>query len=418
MINNSETNIKYSDSKFEPEIKTHPTTSPKKDLRSDIKSDLKSDPKIDTLTDVKPDSPVDSSSNSKVDQKIDPLTDPLIESNQDKKTDPLSDKILELKIESDSIPAPNTNTELPSETELQTNQKSQATDDIPSRSKKNEPKYKNIVFSGGSIKGICHIGVLKRLIDERLVDLKKLRAVAGTSAGSLLAVLVVLGFSIDEIWKFIFDIDMKKMVNPDFFMVLKKCGVDTGQIIYNLFEEIIAAQTGIKHINFKQLFEITKIHLIIVGSCLTTKEAVYFDHINTPNFKVSVAIRISISMPGFFTPVTIDGKKYVDGAVLDNYAMGLFKNELDETIGSLISDDYNTNYNYPEEYFLAILNLFLHHFYEKTALLYQQNTIYVKPSSSDVFIFNFDVNNKTKIDLFNTGYMAAHNFITKSKTQK
>ena len=38
-----------------------------------------------------------------------------------------------------------------------------------------------------------------------------------------------------------------------------------------------------------------------------------------------MAIRISISMPGFFTPVTIDNKKYIDGAILDNYPINFFE---------------------------------------------------------------------------------------------
>ena len=155
-----------------------------------------------------------------------------------------------------------------------------------------DPQYKNLVLSGGSVKGIAHIGALKKLVDEKLIVLNKLKAVAATSVGSLFALLIVLGFSIEEIWNFILYLDMKKMVNPDFFLFLKKCGFDNGQIIYNLFEEILTKKTNIKHINFRQLHELTKIHLTVVGSCLTTKEPVYYDHINTPNFKVSITALI------------------------------------------------------------------------------------------------------------------------------
>lgn len=274
-----------------------------------------------------------------------------------------------------------------------------------------EPKYNFLVLSGGSVYAISQIGAVKKLIEEKLIDLKKLKAVAGTSAGSLFGVLIVLGFTIDEIWDFVYHLDMKNMVKPDFFMLLQKCGVESGQIIHNLFEEILTKKTGIKHINFRQLYELTKIHFIIVGSCLTTKEIVYYDYINTPTFKVSMAIRISISIPGFFTPVTIGNNKYVDGGILNDYPMNLFADKLDKTIGILVCNEFKTDYKYPEEYFMAIINLFLYHYYQKTADQWHENTIYIKKKIDNVSLFNFDVNNKTKEDLYASGVEASEEFI-------
>lgn len=276
---------------------------------------------------------------------------------------------------------------------------------------KTEPKYKYLVLSGGSIRGISHIGAIKRLIDEKLLDFTKLKGLVGTSVGALLGVLVVLGFNINEIWDFIYSLDIKKIVKPDLFLFLKKCGIESGQIIYNIFEEILTKKTNVKHINFEQLYQITKIHFIIVGSCLTTKEIIYYDHINTPLFKVSLAVRISISMPGFFTPVVIDNKHYIDGGILNDYPMNIFKDYMDETIGILICNDFNTNYNYPEEYFMAIMNLFLHHFYQKNFDQYINNTVYIREKPDNVFIYNFNVDNKTKVDLYNCGISASEEFI-------
>ena len=248
-----------------------------------------------------------------------------------------------------------------------------------------EPKYRNLVLSGGSIKGISHLGAIKRLIEKNLIDLKKLDAVAGTSVGSIIALFITLGFTIEEIWQFVYLIDLKRLINPNFLILLKKCGVETGHMLCNIFEDILTKKTGTKHINFKQLYDSTKIHLIIVGSCLTTKQPVYYDHINTPYFKVSVAIRISISLPGLFTPVVIDDKKYIDGGILNNYAMNLFEDKMEKTIGLLICGEYNTDYKYFEEYFMAIMNLFMYHFYQKTADQYRDNTVYIDHVPREMF---------------------------------
>lgn len=288
------------------------------------------------------------------------------------------------------------------------------TEDLKSDAESIEPKYKNLVFSGGSIRGICHVGALQRLVDEKLVEIKKIKAIAGVSAGCLFAVLLVLGFTVEEIWHFILSLDLKKTVKPDFFMLLKKCGIDNGHIIYNLYEQILTKKTGIKHINFKQLYEITGIYLTIVGSCLTTKKAVFFNHVNTPYFKVSVAVRISISMPGFFTPVVVDNKKYIDGAILNNFPMELFSDQLDETIGIINHEEYDTNFEFPEQYFMAVINLFMHQYYGKSAEKYKENTIVVSANITNVNIFNFNLDTETKHKLYKCGYDCANEFI---KTQ-
>lgn len=275
-----------------------------------------------------------------------------------------------------------------------------------------DPKYKNLVMSGGSIRGISLIGAIKELIDKRLIDLKKLKTVTGTSAGSMLGTLIVLGLTIDEIWDFVYNFDVNKLVKPDPLLFFQKCGVETGQLIHNFFEDFITQKTGIKHINFRQLHELTGIHFTIVGTCLTTKEIIYFDHINTPHEKVSVALRISIGIPGFFIPFVIGDKKYIDGGVLNNYAMNLFDDRLDETIGIMICSDYNTDYKYPEEYFMAIINLLMYYFYQKTNEKYKNNTIYIKETSDNVFMVKFDIDYETKIKLYDYGVTAAKNFIS------
>lgn len=280
-----------------------------------------------------------------------------------------------------------------------------------------EPKYKYLVLSGGSIKGISELGAIHKLIEEKLIDLKKLKGVAGSSVGSLFGLLIVLGFTLDEIWNFIYNLDFKNLVNPDFFLLLKKNGLETGNLIYNLIEEIIFKKTGNKHLNFKQLYDISGIRFVVTGSCLTTKEIIYYDYLNTPNFKVALAIRISISMPGFFTPVIIDNCKYIDGGILDNFPMSVFQNEMNETIGIAIGNEFDTNYEYLEEYFMAVMNLFFYNYYALTINIYAENTIFIDKSLNHISVFNFDIDNKTKIELFQCGIEASQKFIDNFKNK-
>uniref|UniRef100_A0A6C0CA39 PNPLA domain-containing protein n=1 Tax=viral metagenome TaxID=1070528 RepID=A0A6C0CA39_9ZZZZ len=284
-------------------------------------------------------------------------------------------------------------------------------------------QYTNLVLSGGGTKGIAHIGAIQKLIDNGLLDLSTLKGVAGSSAGALAGLLIVLGFDMTNILNFVMCLDMKKLINPDVSLFLNKCGVDDGRTIFNLIEEILTKATGIKHINFRQLFELTGINFTVTGTCLTDSIAVRYNHVNTPNFKVSVAIRISISVPILFVPVDIDGKKYIDGSALDNYPMELFADEIDKTIGILLGIEYDTTYNCPEQFFRAVLHLIMKHYYAEDHTKYEKNTIHVtktkefaeKNKSCDDMMsdFSFDINNDVKKAIYQAGVDAADKFCTK-----
>ena len=274
--------------------------------------------------------------------------------------------------------------------------------------------YTNLVLSGGGLKALAHVGALKKLTDAHIIDLANIKAVAASSAGSLLACLIVLGFSIDEIWKFVMCIDLKKLVNPDPMSILQKCGVESGQIIQSLYEDILTKKTDIANITFAQLYEKTAICFTVVGANLTKKQPVYYSYLNTPDFTVSLAIRISISVPGFFIPVEIDGEKYIDGGILNNYPINLFETEQDRTLGILIDNEYDTSYRYPEEYFMAIINLFMYHFYNRMYQTYAKNTIFIK-NVSHIFVFNFNIDDLIKTELYQAGIKAVEEFITKGQ---
>lgn len=281
--------------------------------------------------------------------------------------------------------------------------------------------YTNLVLSGGSTRGISQLGALKQLIRHNLIDFNRLKCVVGVSVGSLIACLIALKFSIDQIWDSIMKKDLVRLLNVDFNLLVTHYGVETGKNIYKIMEGILTKTTKIHRITFKQLYEFTGVHLIVVGSCLTTKGPVYFDHINYPNFVVSVALRISISIPGLFVPVVIDGKKYIDGGITDNYPMHLFDKDLDsnsnsnsnvnDTIGIVVSNECETNFDCLEQYVMAIMNLFLHNFYYNLDSKYTKSTINIKKVLKQVNTFNFSVDDITKKELFKIGEESTLEFI-------
>ena len=62
----------------------------------------------------------------------------------------------------------------------------------------------------------------------------------------------------------------------------------------------------------------------------------YFNHKLTPNMTVIKAIRITFSIPIIYNCVKYNGFTYVDGGLLDNYPIKIFKNDIKNTLGFYI----------------------------------------------------------------------------------
>ena len=87
---------------------------------------------------------------------------------------------------------------------------------------------KALCFSGGGIKAFAHIGALKALEEKNF----KFDMVAGTSSGSIIAVLYALGFTSDEMYKTLKK-HLKKVRYIDIKNIFKIIGglLFTGRII-------------------------------------------------------------------------------------------------------------------------------------------------------------------------------------------
>jgi NTE family protein len=68
---------------------------------------------------------------------------------------------------------------------------------------------KNIAFSGGGIKGLAYIGVLK-CIEEKGI---KIKAASGTSAGSIFALFSVLGLKYKQVRNIFYTINLNEFHN-------------------------------------------------------------------------------------------------------------------------------------------------------------------------------------------------------------
>ena len=185
-----------------------------------------------------------------------------------------------------------------------------------------------LVLSGGGVKGYAHLGVLRVLERENI----KIDYITGTSIGALVGTLYSIGYSVDEIEKFLDDVNVSSFletVTDNTNLSLEKKESLKKYSAYLSFDNELNFSfpkglkgTGEEYLILKKIlgkyeymdsFDNFPIPLRIVATNLNTGETKAFSKGDVA--KILIA---SMSIPSIFEPMKIDGEIYVDGLVTRN----------------------------------------------------------------------------------------------------
>jgi hypothetical protein len=277
-----------------------------------------------------------------------------------------------------------------------------------------------LCMGGGGIKGIAFLGTLKYLEDQSYCNLKNINKFVGTSAGSILAFFLSIGYTVPELIDFVSKFNFEKFgldINCNTF--LTKFGIDTGQKIMTAVKTFLSEKFELDDISFKDLYEKTNVELSILTTNYTLSKNEIFNYKNTPDVSVILAIRMSMSVPFIFTPVEFNNYLYVDGGLTCNF--GLFHCKKETTLGlaiQCISSENNIG-SFPE-YIVNLCNILIDsntmnsiRYLENNDLKYNYILINCKQKQS----MEFTVNKEKINDLLEDGKESAKkyysNFIIK-----
>lgn len=207
------------------------------------------------------------------------------------------------------------------------------------------------VFEGGGVKGIAFAGAIKVMEDYGYTW----RNLAGTSAGAIVSSLIAVGYKANEIKNLMEELDYKKITDKRLTPLLN-LGINKGlykgdyirewldEKLYEKMKNKIGEKRAIKFkdliikgekenlLNNPKYKRKYKLHIIAVdvtrGKMLILPEDIAYYGIDPDEFDVSLAIRMSMSIPMYFEPVVIkngEEKFYiVDGGVMSNFPVWLF----------------------------------------------------------------------------------------------
>lgn len=318
-----------------------------------------------------------------------------------------------------------------------------------------------LVCSGGSVRCITFIGVFKKIEeikkmqdtdtepdekdaepdkkdvepDEKDVEPRNdvlpkinIKTVAGVSAGSIFSLMYTVGFTPEEMQEEMLNIRLEKLKEIRFMNFLSKYGLDTGNLILKWIESLLAKKEIDKKITFIELFNKTQIDLQIFAANVNKYNLTKFNHIQTPEIQVLDAIKMSMSIPFLFTAThfnietntvnCLKGDVHVDGGLIDNYPIYLFKDTLDTTLGlKVISNGELDSHNVDEKiediesYIYHVLACFIIQREKKTTSneLYKASTICIHTEGITQTL-NFELTRDQKIRLIQIGYNSTDDF--------
>ncbi|MGA0084440.1 MAG: patatin-like phospholipase family protein [Steroidobacteraceae bacterium] len=186
-----------------------------------------------------------------------------------------------------------------------------------------------LVLSGGGARGAAHVGVLKVLEEARI----PIHAIAGTSMGALIGGLYASGMSAEKIetllssqeWLEAFRepaprdrLSFRRKIEDQNFLVDFPLGLKGGS--FRLPKGLVSGQR-LNQLLRRATFDIATIknfddlptRFRAVATDLETGDAV-----TLASGDLVAAMRASLSAPGVFAPVEIDGKLLVDGGLANN----------------------------------------------------------------------------------------------------
>ena len=266
---------------------------------------------------------------------------------------------------------------------------------------------KNLVFSGGGVKGYSFIGCLKAL--EELNITQDIKAISSTSIGSLFSILFIIGYKSKELEQIFSNIDFNNLQNFEILNFKNNYGFDNGDNIMKFLQVLLTEKKIDPEITFLQLFEKTKIKFIITGTNISKQKIVYFNYKIYPDMKVLTALRITMSIPIIYEYVRFEDDIYVDGGLLDDYPIDYFRKEASETIGFLMYDYSETlNIEKIDEYLYSFLFCLLKKVNKFKKKIYKKNTILIKQNK--VGAIDFNISKEDKIELFELGYISTKEF--------
>ena len=170
-----------------------------------------------------------------------------------------------------------------------------------------EPERVVLVLSGGGMKAMAQVGVLRAMDEAGL----KPAEVVGTSAGALVGALIASGLSYEEIVPRVFGVRRHELAALARWSVLAR-GLSAPSVLRPQPVRLLLARLLPVH-----AFASLRLPLRVTAVDADSGELVVFGAGGRTDGSVVEAVMASMALPVYLPPVVIGGRRYVDGGLLE-----------------------------------------------------------------------------------------------------
>jgi NTE family protein len=239
---------------------------------------------------------------------------------------------------------------------------------------------KVLCLSSGGMHGINTLGYLhKKMKDDK--DFNNFTHIIGSSVGSIIGMLMCIGYTPYEIYKKLKHVNFKKFIDKEDIDIINIFNnfrsskvdnycLDNAVKFRNIIIEFMNDKGVDKNITFNELFKKTDIKLYINAININKRKDKLFSAFISPDVSVLESVMASSSIPILFPPVKIYNNYYIDGGAISEAPIKhliYLMNETNEINENIIYiqyykiDYYNNNINNISSYLQTLYKILRHH---------------------------------------------------------
>lgn len=202
-----------------------------------------------------------------------------------------------------------------------------------------------IVLGPGGIKGYMQLGALKYMYDNHLLD--NVKAWVGCSIGSIISLLMQVGFTPNEIIFWSTDVEiLNDSSSIKIAEIIKNVGVISNADIKRTLIEMIESKLGMVP-SLEQLYCITGYEFTIVTVRIISPitKTVYITRKTNPYLSCVDAVLLSSNIPYVFHRMSFNGYYHIDGAFGNPYPVDIADDGETNVLGLYIMSDPGSDYD-------------------------------------------------------------------------
>lgn len=197
-----------------------------------------------------------------------------------------------------------------------------------------------LIIGPGAEKGYYELGALLEI--EKRKGLEKIKYISSCSIGSIIGLLIVIGFSIKKIIKALItesifnilgDISLENVKN-----FILHGGLYSNSKLKKILTTIVENKMGYIP-SMKQLYIFSGIEFSIAITSLNKENPrQFFNHVVSPDISCVDACLLSSNIPGALERIEYNGETIIDGAWSNPYPIEIYDNNEREILGIYIDD--------------------------------------------------------------------------------